>query len=185
MSKQVILFTSQGCGPCKTIEKEFPNLRKQYGVDTIIHEIDWRSEEGKNKTADFKNELGLPQSFATPFTPGLVVREIPSGAIIGSADGGNANMNWLIFTLESNPNQFDLMSGLIPDSIASSSLFSSFGSTQVSDGILLNIGANGESSKNQFSDIFDMNNPASVFLIITTLLIFFIAIYQLYKLKKK
>lgn len=185
MSKQVILFTSEGCGPCKVIKESFPDLERQYKVDTLVHEIDWRKDELKEKTAQFKSDLGLPQSFAM-LTPGLVVREIPSGRIIASADGSpgssNANMDWLILTLEQNPNPFDFLPNVIPDSIAIPDLFTGFGSVLVDDDILMTLGMDNIESKSEFSNIFDVNNPVPYFVAFITIIVFLVTAYKIRQL---
>jgi len=181
MSRQIILFTSQGCIPCRTIKENLPDLMRQYGVDFIVHKIDYRTEEAKAVTSDFKYSIGVPQGFAM-FTPGLVIREIPSGNILASTDGGNANLDWIVLELEKNPNPFDFLDNPLPSTIAIPGMFSSFGSNPVDSELLESFGLYSEKSKNGFLGIFTGNDPASLGIRLLVMGIFIIGIYLLIRL---
>ena len=177
MSKQIILFTSQGCGPCKLIKERLPEFQNQYGVDTLVHNIDSRTEEGKRKTSDFKYSIGVSQGFAM-FTPGVVIREIPSGRILASADGGKAKISWIISQLEANPDNFNFLQNDIPDTVSAPSMFSDMGmGTLLSDDVLNQLGLLSENAKGNLQDVFKGKRQISVWLQLITFSVFMIALY--------
>jgi len=177
MARQIILFTSQGCGPCRIIKDRLPEFQDEYGVDTLIHNIDSRTEEGKRKTSDFKYSIGVSQGFAM-FTPGVVIREIPSGRIVASADGGKAKVSWIVKQLESNPNDFNFLQNDIPSTISAPTMFSDVDmGTLISGDILNQMGLLSDDAKDGFLNIFKGKKRVSILLQIITFSVFMIAIY--------